>query len=618
MDENESRGDPREQIPNLATLLEGVKALPNPVDAVMQTMMHFDLQWDREPDFKSRVRDWAKQAYGVIAEKMSDKAAAVAVAMTGALDLQWFCGLLANGDKTKANLLKFILTSDDEDLATFVNYCESRKSGRDLMAFEALRSLAEKHGCPEVLKDSIQPQTTTSGDGAAAITKSFASAFSAPQMRKDTGMGLFDGLFGGNNNSSNDGDSVATSTVVAGAKGGSVRVKTPKDMYSSTKQDLTYSAKSFRAGQPIMVGTERLKGLSDLDVACIGAFLKHIVRRGGAPMEPASDHEKALLAHAAEAFEWNGFIGQGNSVQEFRSTDPVRTKALLSDTTSGGSYIVPTVFDDALILKPLLFGELFPEVEVVNLARGNSVDAATMGDVTLNWDQAAEGTALTPFSAADLLNQIQTAVHCCTFAVEVGSDWMADTPLAIGQILTERIGTTLLTELDKVVATGNGTTQPTGLFTASGTTDVPSASGTSGPYSVGDAETLAWALPKAYRNQRVERCAFIGNDATYRRFRSVPRGTDDAQRIFGMDHMSYTLLEWPFRINNSIPDGYCGFSALRRYRMYRRLGSQVRWTDQGQTLALKNTSLLVLRARYGGQPTIGEAVAIMNDGAIEG
>ncbi len=54
-------------------------------------------------------------------------------------------------------------------------------------------------------------------------------------------------------------------------------------------------------------------------------------------------------------------------------------------------------------------------------------------------------------------------------------------------------------ELDRVIAIGDGTTQPQGIFNTSGLINVNAALGSAGPLTVGDAEALVFAIGKQYR-----------------------------------------------------------------------------------------------------------------------
>jgi HK97 family phage major capsid protein len=76
-----------------------------------------------------------------------------------------------------------------------------------------------------------------------------------------------------------------------------------------------------------------------------------------------------------------------------------------------------------------------------------------------------------------------------------------------------------------------------------------------------------------------------------------------------MTHQDYMLLDYPFVINNSLPNNFCAFGCLAKYRLYRRQAQEVRFTDQGKELALKNQVLLVVRGRFGGRVMDGAAFA---------
>ena len=54
------------------------------------------------------------------------------------------------------------------------------------------------------------------------------------------------------------------------------------------------------------------------------------------------------------------------------------------------------------------------------------------------------------------------------------------------------------------------------------------------------------------------------------------------------------------------------FGALQKYRLYRRRGVESRFTREGQTLTLKNTSLLYVRGRFGGRVMDANAFAVMD------
>lgn len=410
--------------------------------------------------------------------------------------------------------------------------------------------------------------------------------------------------------------------MAAAAAKGMPRVVEAAEQYSDTRTALICPVKRANGrahpnggrqatyiGQPLDTQSRR-------DLAVIGAYARwqrYAEYSGGDGLTRLSEHDRQLVQYALHKMSWVGCVGgeDGIPVGNRLLSDPER-KALLDDTTSGGSYAVPQVFDEALITTPLLHGELFPEVEVVNLARGSSVDGATWTDPSWTWG-SSEGSAFNVISTASLIGNFDTTIFPAVAAIELGMDWESDTPINFGAHIVARLGEKLKETLDEQIAIGDGTQEPTGIFVASGVTSVNATNGTSGPLTAGDFEALIFGLTKAMRESSPANNVFVMRDLLYRKARAIYVGATDERRIFGMDHAAYTIFDYPVKIQESISLGSIAFWQGRRYRMFRRMGMQVRTVTEGQTLALKNTRLLVFRARFGGQPTLGSSIATMTD-----
>lgn len=373
---------------------------------------------------------------------------------------------------------------------------------------------------------------------------------------------------------------------------GDVRVKGPGERYSAVKSP----AKHARSGQPVRDerGREVLT-TSELEFAKAGAFLKWRAAKDGQGAV-LSEHERELVG---EIFAKDLFAGRLGS--EWKTgVAGASVKALLEDATSGGQELVPEWFDQMIVQFPLLHSELLPHVDLRDMPRGSSVEGASVGNPSVTWG-VAEGTAISPFDTADLVAGIDTSVHPLSCAIEVGRDFLSDAAVDVGRVLVENVGQKMLAELDRVIVLGNGTTEPQGIFNASGITDIGNPAGGAGAAAqVDDYEALLFAVPKQYRVPSM-RPVFIANDTTYSRARSIPVGEADARRIFGMDHESYSLLGRPFKVSNELANNQAMFACLARYRLYRRLGQQVRFTSEGKELATKNLTLLVVRGRFGGR-----------------
>jgi HK97 family phage major capsid protein len=400
--------------------------------------------------------------------------------------------------------------------------------------------------------------------------------------------------------------------------GTDIRVKSVGEKYSRS----TVTLKHAKSGELIRDPWGREpQSMSELNHAKAGAFLKKLAKKAGIQPAVLTEEDNALL-ELTYGEKWCGDYG-GQYCHD--AIDGMRMKDLLSDSVSGGTNAVPFWFDVDLVSFPLLQGELFPYVDVRNVPRGNSVHAASVANPTVTWD-VAEGTEINLFDTSSFIAAIDSTIFPVTCAITVGRDFLADSPADVGRVITENIGMRLGNELDKIVAVGNGSTQPTGIFVASGTDSVNAANTTSGPPVLSDYSALLFGIGKQYRNA-AGRCCFISNDVSYQRSRNLQVAQATAfytgatpsvvnqLPLMGIDSFNaYSGLGWPWRISPSCANGEIAFGAMAKYRMYRRLGFEIRWITEGLELARRNEVALIVRGRFGGQPIDTNAFAVQTDG----
>lgn len=410
-----------------------------------------------------------------------------------------------------------------------------------------------------------------------------------------------------------------------------VLVKSVAEMYKKDRQDAVYPVKSGRhgngadhpfAGRPAQYEGRTLRHPSELDRAVCGAYVKFALAASTDAREiprglRMTDHDRDLMAYAMNEMEWTGLIG-GQGTEDYgvkkierRRLDELERKALLDDTVSGGLEAAPIVFDDMVILYPVLFGEVWPFVNTVSITRGRRIEGFSIGNPTFT-SGVAEGTPITPFNTANFIQAFDTTIYTAVAAMEIGMDLEEDSPADIGGIVGERYGLKAMEWLDRVVCVGDGVTEPQGFFYAPGTTAVSSGNPGGAP-TVSDYEGLMFGVSKAYRNEPGAMNCFVANDTTYRRVRSIAVGPTDERRVFGMTHQDYKLLDRPYKVQNDIPNNWMAFVNLKRYRMYRRLGLNIRVETGGNYLANRNLKLIVVRMRFGGQLELGGAAAVVTD-----
>ena len=409
--------------------------------------------------------------------------------------------------------------------------------------------------------------------------------------------------------------------LTANAGGGSgtdIRVKSVAEKYSRT----TVALKHAKTGELIRTPWGREpQSMSELNHAKAGAFLKKLAKKAGIQQAVLTEEDNALL-ELTYGEKWCGDYG-GQYCHD--AIDGMRMKDLLSDSVSGGTNAVPFWFDVDLVSFPLLQGELFPYVDVQNVPRreqrSRGIGRESHRHVGRCRRHGNEPVRHVVIHRGDRQHDFPGHVP-----ITVGRDFLADSPAQVGMPSCENIGQRLGNELDKIVAVGNGTTQPTGIFLASGTDSVNAANTTSGRRSSRTTAGLLFGIGKQYRNA-MGRCCFISNDMSYQRSRNLqvaqsitPYSGGTAAilnqlPLMGIDSFNaYTGLGWPWRISPSCANGEIAFGAMAKYRMSRRLGFEIRWITEGLELAHRNEVALIVRGRFGGQPIDTNAFAVQTDG----
>jgi len=394
-----------------------------------------------------------------------------------------------------------------------------------------------------------------------------------------------------------------------------IRVKEAAEQYDTTRKSLSYP-ETTKNGAPHPLAGQRVKDAgrtidapSEQDKALAGAWAKFQIRtaqQGGIAergFAMLTDHEKSLLFYMADNSDFDASM---NGKSRTRKGYAGGMKALIDDSTSGGIEAAPIVFDDMVIQTPLLHGELYPLVNVVPLERGRRVEGVSTGTVTASWG-GVDDTAIDLFNTASYVSAFDTTVFRWEGAIRIGLDFLDDSPIDFGAHITAQYGERMLEDLDDVIAAGNGTTQPEGIINKSGTTSVNFGSTT----SIGNYESLRFGVAKAEHRPDVAKTAvFIGNETSYQRARALPVGSSDARRLFGMDYDGYSIMERPYKINETLANTQIMYAILARYRMYRRKGIDIRTTTEGDTLVRRNEMMIVAMARYGGQLERGACAAV--------
>jgi HK97 family phage major capsid protein len=408
-----------------------------------------------------------------------------------------------------------------------------------------------------------------------------------------------------------------------GGAGAQIRVKKASERYNNESRVVTKPG----TRDPLCTFGEMVRTPSEKDFAMIGAWMKHYVNSPGnstalkdmgLSIPSVNEHERQLVE---ELYAEEYFCGsmKNNAWVDRATIDELKLnrKTLLEDATSGGQSLVPFQYDSAIISYPYLHSQILPFVDL-RTASSSEVKTSTLGQVSVIWG-IDEGTAIAEFDTDDLIGELEIPIHEVRAYIEWGKNLEMDTPVSeLGQKLVEEFGQSLLHSLDKVVCVGDGTSQPEGIFNASGTVTVNSVGGTSAVNTLADWVALQFGIAKEYREQNWFP-TYITNDTSYQRSRLIridPQvSTTDQRPVLGgvESYQSYRTAGYPHKINQNLGNSTLGFVCLKRYRLYRRAGFEFRISDQGKHFLTHNTKGMAMIGRYGGLLIDPNAAAIMPD-----
>lgn len=394
---------------------------------------------------------------------------------------------------------------------------------------------------------------------------------------------------------------------------GDVNVKAPSAMYCNKR----YEAKNKRGEVVYRNGKEAIDLPSEAQHAKMGVIWLDLARRKGLPgARELTEHEHQLLLEVKNEELWCGqYAGVDYGPTKLATILGRKGTDLIADSggTSGGDNLVPYFYDVDLYTFPLLYGELYPMVQVTELGISNQVLLPRINNVDASWSSTEGSANAIPLQTTDaLVDKLASNVYNVAFSITVGRDMLADSPVKLGSYIGGLFSRKLMHELDRIVAKGsNSAKEPLGLANTSGANTVTSQSNSAGPYLVTDLENMLSSLPKQYRTKNDPVC-WVMADSSWFRMRGMKTGlSGDQRRVLGYDYEGYRLFNRDVKIQNDISGSDIMLANLSLYRMWRRLGLQVETSTVGKTLMLDNEMLWVGRARFAGQFIDGAGLSLM-------
>lgn len=396
--------------------------------------------------------------------------------------------------------------------------------------------------------------------------------------------------------------------------GSTIETKRASSWYSDSKSALHFPEHHWKSGEQILMQGRPMDAPSHRELAMAGAVMKGRIAKAAGMFDKMNDHDLDLIQEACRVLKWSGDasrIGGPPILYQGENLLDEHVKTIFATSTSGGDTYIPQVLEDQIVIARLLMGELTPYVDIQSIPKGTSVDTPSFTQLTIGWGTNEAAGAISPQSTTSLLSKANSPVFVCQGALEMGRDFISDTPLQVMQTVTKSYNDNVQAQLDYVIAIGDGTTQPLGLFTISGPTSVASTNGSAGSFAVADVENMIKALGKQYRTTKSPTIRWVSNDTTYWRTRAIPVGASDARRVFGQSYEDYMLAGRPYSVQNDIGNTKLGFGDLSQYRMWNRPGVEIQVEQSGRTLVLANTIMVVLRTRWAGRLLLTNAFVKM-------
>ncbi|MDE2098802.1 MAG: phage major capsid protein [Patescibacteria group bacterium] len=406
---------------------------------------------------------------------------------------------------------------------------------------------------------------------------------------------------------------------------GRVDVVKASDGYDSTNARKMYPRKGTKgakwdhekAGDDVTFEGRAAYDLSQRQKAQMGAWIRWRTQKMlKTPL--MRDHEWQLLRELMDEAEWvgdtfNPATGKSEYVGEPRKLTGWEVKTMLEDSTSGGTNLVPYFYDVEIVLFPLLYGQLAPYVDTVDLPVSNQVKVPTFQNLTIN-EGPAEGDSpgITLQTTAALAGINTVNVFNATGAITAGRFLLEDSPIRLQETWTALYQKALLNFLDSEIACGAGTNFITGLLNTSSPGTYTATNATAGPVTVADVQDMISTMPVQYRMPTDRaKLAWIMRDSLYWHIRNIPVGVTsgtvtDQRLIYGYNWGAYELED----VRVAVVDGYntaatlpastLMLARLDMYRLWRRKGATFEVSTEGKTLMLANELLLTIRARYAG------------------
>lgn len=270
--------------------------------------------------------------------------------------------------------------------------------------------------------------------------------------------------------------------------------------------------------------------------------------------EPAKpEYREAFIELARNGFDVQALSPEARAVIKAGVVAKFEGRAQTAGTTTAGGFTVPTDLARTIDKTMAIWGPMYDEAicTVLNTSSGNPLDFPTVNDTTVAVAKHTEATAMTDDGGVDAtfgkmsLSAFAYDTEWVQISMELLQDSAVDIEAFIGQLLGERLGRRVNTEL----TVGDGTGDPNGIVVAS-SLGKESASATA--ITADELIDLQHSVDAAYRASPKTRWMF--HDLILAAIRKLKDG--DGNFLWQMGDVRVgapaTLLGNPYSVNNAM------------------------------------------------------------------
>lgn len=277
------------------------------------------------------------------------------------------------------------------------------------------------------------------------------------------------------------------------------------------------------------------------------------------------------------------------------NNEPV-LKALAEGVEADGGYLFPNEFLAELVRAVPAINKLREVVRVIPMRRDKMDVTSLISPVGVFWtaENAAKSTTTARFAQATLTAKKMAAIiYASDELVEDSTEF--DVVSLIIQLFSEAIAT----EEERVIAIGNGTTEPAGINSGS----YGGVTGTGNLYD--DVTKLFWSLPEQYRVN----ATWLMNDNTAKNIELQKDSEGRPLWNVAGGNLGPTIKGRPVKLVNWIPDRTVFFGDFKKgYFLGDRKRMTVKVTQDSETAFTKDQTGIRVVARIGGLVALPAAI----------